>query len=165
MLRIGVLSDTHLAGCTELFRLQARHAFANCQAVIHAGDLTDMDILSAFPGIDVYAVHGNMCNARTQAALPHHRTVRFDRFTIGICHGAGSRQGIEDHLLALLPAVDCIVFGHTHRPMQTRIGAVLLVNPGSFAGTGRYGAPGTYAILTIGEHGISAAIHELPALP
>lgn len=163
MQRIGVLSDTHLNHCSELFQHQVRQAFAGCQAIIHAGDLIDAAILDAFSGLQVYAVRGNMCTTRTQSLLPPHMTIQAGAFTIGVCHGAGFSNSIEEHLLNLFPAVDCIVFGHTHRPMHTRIGSILLVNPGSFAGTGRYGAPGTYAILTLGEQGISAAIRELPS--
>jgi hypothetical protein len=152
MQRIGVLSDTHLDHCSELFLRQVHHAFAGCQAIIHAGDLIDITILDAFADFQVYAVRGNMCNARTQSVLPRLRTIRAGRFNIGLCHGAGMHHDIEDHLLNLFPTADCIVFGHTHRPMQSRIGNILFVNPGSFAGTGRYGAPGTYALLTLSDH-------------
>jgi len=163
MLHIGVLSDTHLSECTGLFQRQVRHAFSHCQAIIHAGDLIDKRILSAFSGQEVHAVHGNMCTLDTQTALPPHKIVTYGRFTIGICHGAGNRLTIEDRLLQLFPAVDCIVYGHTHIPRRTQIGHLLLLNPGSFRGTGRHGAMGTYAVLTIDEHRFSASLHELPA--
>jgi len=163
MLRIGVLSDTHLSECTVLFQRQVRRAFSHCQAIIHAGDLVDQRILSAFSGQEVHAVHGNMCTLATQMALPPHKTVKYGRFTIGVSHGAGNRLTIEDRLLQLFPAVDCIIYGHTHIPRRTKIGNILLLNPGSFRGTGRHGAMGTYAVLTIDEIGLSASLHELPA--
>ena len=64
----------------------------------------------------------------------------------------------------MFPSVECIVYGHTHRAAQTTIGSVLLVNPGSFASTGRFGAPGTYAILTVDGREITATLHELPVV-
>jgi hypothetical protein len=163
MLHIGVLSDTHISECTDLFHRQVNHAFSHCQVIIHAGDLIDRRILQAFSGKEVHAVHGNMCTLEAQTALPPHKIVTYGRFTIGICHGAGNRLTIEDRLLQLFPAVDCIVFGHTHIPRSTKIGNILLLNPGSFQGTGRHGAMGTYAVLTIDEHRLSASLHELPA--
>jgi hypothetical protein len=163
MLRIGVLSDSHLSTCTETFRRQTEAVFCECQVIIHAGDLTAPDLLTAFAGKEVHAVHGNMCNAAAQRRLPQQKTIRFGKFSIGICHGAGNRLNIEDRLLEMFPAADCIIFGHTHMPVRKTIGRTLLLNPGSFQGTGRHGAAGTYAILCIDENGLSASIHELPA--
>ncbi len=163
MLRIGVLSDTHLSTCTETFRRQTEAVFSDCQVIIHAGDLTDPGILTAFAGKEVHAVHGNMCNAAAQRRFPQQKTIGFGKFSIGLCHGAGNRLDIEDRLLEMFPAADCIIFGHTHMPVRKTIGRTLLLNPGSFQGTGRHGAAGTYAILLIDEKGLSASIYELPA--
>ncbi len=163
MLRIGVLSDTHLSTCTETFRRQTEAVFCECQVIIHAGDLTAPDILTAFAGKEIHAMHGNMCNAAAQRRFPQQKIIRFGKFSIGICHGAGNRLNIEDRLLEMFPAADCIIFGHTHMPVKKTIGRTLLLNPGSFQRTGRHGAVGTYAILCIDENGLSASIHELPA--
>jgi predicted phosphodiesterase len=40
------------------------------------------------------------------------------------------------------------------------LGKTLFVNPGSFSGTGRYGASGTYAIITVGKK-LAAKIHTV----
>ena len=76
MLRIGVLSDTHLSTCTETFRRQTEAVFSDCQVIIHAGDLTDPGILTAFTGKEVHVVHGNMCNVAAQWRLPQQKTIR-----------------------------------------------------------------------------------------
>ena len=160
--KIGILSDTHISQCSGVFRQQVDVAFGDCETIIHAGDLTNLDVLEAFSGRTVYAVHGNMCNYNTRTNLPESRVVTLNDHSIAICHGDGIWTDVEDSLLERFPDVDCIVYGHTHRAVNHFTAGILLINPGSFRGTGRYGSPGTYAILTAREDKLSAAIHTLP---
>jgi predicted phosphodiesterase len=60
----------------------------------------------------------------------------------------------------LFPTADCIVYGHTHIAINHRFGKTLFINPGSFQPTGRYGAPGSYAILSIDKNGLHATLHQ-----
>ena len=161
MITVGILADTHLAAANEPFRRQCAAAFDGCDIIIHAGDLTDASILTAFKGKEIHAVCGNMCNRHTRQTLPEEKVIVLDGFVIGVTHGAGPRHTIEDRVLLRFPEADCIVFGHTHTPMCQKIGGTLLINPGSFQGTGTYGAPGTYAILKIDKNGLDAGIHSL----
>ncbi|WP_136795146.1 metallophosphoesterase family protein [Desulfosediminicola ganghwensis] len=165
MIRVGILSDTHLDNCKPAFVETVQNVFSECQVIIHAGDITDISLLDSFVGKDIYAVHGNMCNHKTCTTLPEKRLVSLGGYAIGICHGAGPRHNIEDRMFDLFPLADCIVYGHTHQPVCHRIGKTLIINPGSFQATGRYGAPGTYALLTIAADGLNATLHELPAQP
>jgi len=160
--KIGVLSDTHLAGLDDRFKQRAAAAFADCDTIIHAGDLTSEDILDVFSSTELYAVHGNMCTLSTRRALPESRTFTIGRFTFGLYHGDGLGHDMETGLISRFDDADCIIFGHTHRPLVSRFGSVLLVNPGSFSGTGNYGSSPTYAIITVSDSGLSAAIHTLP---
>lgn len=162
MTRIGIISDTHLYEYNLSFQRSVTHAFNDCSVIIHAGDLTDITILKAFKGKDIYAVHGNMCNRSTRQALPEQNTFVIDGFTFGLSHGAGQRSNIEDRMFDLFPIVDCIVYGHTHKAVCHRIGATLFINPGSFQSTGPYGAQGTYGIVTIDSDGIHGKILQLP---
>lgn len=161
MITIGILSDTHHTCCDTDFKRRARMAFGHCDCIIHAGDLTDISILQAFAGKEVYAVHGNMCNITTQRTLPERRIIDLEGYSIGLCHGAGNRYNIEDRMLTLFPDSDCIIYGHTHTPVCHTIGETLVINPGSFQTTGRYGSQGSYAILQIDPGGLSATLHEL----
>ncbi|MFV0438615.1 MAG: metallophosphoesterase family protein [Desulfopila sp.] len=162
MTTIGILSDTHRTRCDEDFRRHCARVFSDCTIIAHAGDLTDISVLTAFSGKDVYAVHGNMCSHLTRKSLPEQQTFVVDGYTIGLCHGAGNRHNIEERMAALFPSVDCIIYGHTHAPACHIRGTTLFINPGSFQGTGRYGAPGTYALLTTGNSGLHGSLHELP---
>ncbi len=165
MIRVGILSDTHLQANSEPFARQCAAAFAGCDTIIHAGDLTDISILQAFKGKDVHAVCGNMCNRDTRQVLPEAKHIVLAGYSIGITHGAGPRHNIEERVFEQIPAADCIIFGHTHQPVCRRFGSTLLINPGSFSGTGRHGAAGTYALLTIDNNGLSASIHTVTHQP
>lgn len=149
--KIGILSDTHLIRPDEHFKARAAAAFAGVETIFHAGDLTDISVLDVFKGKKVHAVHGNMCHSSSRNQLPLKKVIRIGPFKIGLLHGMGCRLDLVDCLLREFDEVDCIVSGHTHVPRWERIGPVLFINPGSFTSTGRYGAPGTYAILEVGD--------------
>ena len=168
MIRVGILSDTHLSSCSDLFRRQVETVFAQCSMILHAGDLTDISVLEAFRGKEVHAVHGNMCNIGSQQTLPGSKLITIGGYRIGLCHGAwGPRHTIEERVWAIFPQADCIVYGHTHHAVCHRVGGVLFINPGTFQSTGPHGAPGTYAILQVDEHaddrqkGLQAVIHQV----
>ena len=149
---IGILSDTHLIRPDEEFRQRAEAAFSGVEMIFHAGDLTDISVLNVFQGKKIHAVHGNMCHASSRGQLSSKKIIQVGTFNIGLLHGMGCRYDLVDCLLReFSEEVDCIVSGHTHVPRWEQIGPVLFINPGSFTGTGRYGAPGTYAILEVGE--------------
>lgn len=161
MTTIGILSDTHLRSPDERFISQCINAFHHCEVIIHAGDLTDASILTVFKEKEVYAVHGNMCNPKTSAVLEREKRVRLGGYTIGITHGAGSRHNIEERVFEIFPDVDCIVFGHTHMPVCHYYGNILMINPGSFQGTGTYGAAGSYALLEMKDTRLHGSLHSL----
>jgi len=160
--KIGVLSDTHLAASSAGFCRLVEQVFSDCSIIIHAGDITDLSVLDAFSDKLLYAVHGNMCSMEVRRRFPESQTVRVDGFSISVCHGAGLGYSIEDRLYDRFADSDCIVYGHTHQPANHRVGEVLLLNPGSFAGTGRHGSPGSYAILeTSQQQGLQARIQTI----
>jgi len=163
MFKVGILSDTHLMGPDAGFSRLAHRCFADCQIIIHAGDLTDIAVLQAFAEKKIYAVHGNMCNRTSCGSLPGKRIFQLGEFSIGLTHGAGLGLDIESSLWNLFPEADCMIYGHTHRPVCHHTAGKLIINPGSFQATGRYGAPGTYAILEVGET-LKAVLHEVPIL-
>jgi putative phosphoesterase len=166
MIKAGIISDTHLTGLNKDFIQRVRHCFADCPVIIHAGDLTSISLLEAFADKTVYAVHGNMCNGAAWSALPDQLGFQLQGFSFGLCHGAGfgrAEKQIENGLWELFPEADCLIYGHTHQPACHRIGDKLIINPGSFQGTGRYGAPGTYCILEIDQQ-LKPALHEVPQL-
>lgn len=159
-IKIGILSDTHLTGPTELFRKQVRACFSNVDMILHAGDLTAISVLAVFDGLEVHAVHGNMCEYAAYAALPDKKIIKAGSFTIGLTHGSYQGHNLEESLRNEFASVDCIVFGHTHKPVCLKKGPFLFINPGNFAVRTRYGGPGSYAILEVNKE-LNAHIYSI----
>jgi len=152
---IGVLSDTHLIQADKWFTKKAHQCFADADIILHAGDLTSLSVLEPFAGKTIHAVHGNMCSPQTRNTLPASKIVEIEGFRLALVHGAGYLPNIEDRLYDTFAPIDCIVYGHTHRPVCNRYGPTLMVNPGSFTATG------TYAIITVEPESIKAEIHTI----
>ena len=161
MIKIGILSDTHLSQSNPSFEDQVSTCFADVHMIFHAGDLTNASVLKAFQGKEIHAVHGNMCDFSSRNLLPYKKTVSVGNFTIGIIHRTGNNYDFEDALIDEFDGVDAIVYGHTHQAVCKTIGSLLLINPGSFMATGRHGASGTFAILEVDEK-LSCTIHKVP---
>ena len=124
--------------------------------ILHAGDLTNISLLDAFGSKQVHAVHGNMCGYQAQVDLPAKKIIEVGSFQIGLAHGTGYYQNIEERLYNDFGPLDCIVYGHTHKAVCHRLGKTLFVNPGSFSA----GSSATYAIITAGEK-LAATIHTV----
>jgi putative phosphoesterase len=161
MIIIGVLSDTHLIEPDAWFRKKAKQCFAKADIIFHAGDLTSLSVLDVFAGKTVHAVHGNMCGPKTRTTLPASKIVEIGGFRFAMVHGAGFMHNIEDKLYDVFGLIDCIIYGHTHKPVCHLYGTTLMVNPGSFSATGPYGASGTYAIIKVNHQGMDGKIYSV----
>ncbi len=161
---VGILSDTHLREPTEEFRQLAEVCFCDADIILHAGDLVDHRVLDVFEGKTVYAVHGNMCRSSACHRLPRTAVIPVGGFTIGLIHRTGFSYDFEALLLGEFDQmVDCIVYGHTHKPVCHERDGILYINPGRFLPTGRYGAPGSYALLTVAQQ-LTGRICQTPML-
>ena len=156
---IGILSDTHLIEPGRWFRDMAELCFAEADIIVHAGDLTSLSVLDVFAGKTVHAVHGNMCSPNTRATLPARKIVDVGGFRFAIMHGAGFMHNIEESLYDVFAPIDCIIYGHTHRPVCHYFGPTLLVNPGSFT------ASGTYAKIRVDDESIKGKIFSVRSTP
>lgn len=134
MTRIGVLSDTHLQGYREggavIERLVDRY-FRETDLILHAGDVVDPEVLLGLSGRRVIQVRGNL--DPPQRGVPQRRVIEIDGFRIGMIHGWGAPQSLEDRVLLEFKddRLDCLVFGHSHRACCRLRNGVLLFNPGS----------------------------------
>ena len=168
MIKIGVLSDTHLTAPAGNFlglakqRLRSKltlddvraivaEHFRGVELIIHAGDFVEAavaDMLREFAPLE--AVHGNMDTAEIERAFPAMRVLEIGRFKIGVTHGDGAPQGIIERVGAKFTGVDAVVFGHSHQPVNERRDGVLFFNPGS--PTDRIFAPyNSVGLLEIGD--------------
>ena len=156
-MKIGVISDTHLGKSNAGLKKLMDTLFSDAELILHAGDIVEPEVLEAFSGKELVAVHGNMDIAEIKKGLPDKRLLTVGRFKIGLTHGWGAPMGIEKKVRSVFDDVDAIVFGHTHKPCNRIIDGVLFFNPGAYSGGMFRGGAGSVGVLTVedsitGEH-------------
>jgi putative phosphoesterase len=142
-MRVAIISDTHMP---RGGRAIPAAALAHCRAadaILHAGDLIDLDVLRALQelGPPVHAVHGNVDGPAVRARLPETREVELGGVRVGMVHIPGPAAGRAARLRARFPGCAAAVFGHTHMPEHEQLAdGFQIFNPGS--PTERRRAPG-----------------------
>jgi putative phosphoesterase len=154
VMKIGVLSDTHIQSIDEAQCLSARlmaGPFADVAAVLHAGDVVIPQLEEYLYPLPWYSVRGNM--DQTLVTVPISRIVELAGKRLGMIHGWGAAEGIEQRVLTSFAGhrLDVLIFGHSHQPLCRKVGSVLLFNPGS-ATDRRRAKHHTVGILTINNH-------------
>jgi putative phosphoesterase len=142
-MRIAVLADTHV-NKLEYLPKKIIDALSTVDLIIHAGDLTDVQLLNELKQLnEVKAVHGNMDSRELKSVLPIKEIVETKDKRIGITHGSGAPWRIEERVRKVFESdrIDIIVYGHSHRPQNKVINDVLFFNPGK--------AADSFGILTI----------------
>jgi len=129
--KVGVLSDTHLTGYDDKLKRRIIEHFNDVDMILHAGDLVDLRVLEIFGGKEVKAVCGNMDNYSVREKFPDYLLFEIKGFKFLLIHGWGSPGDIEERISAGFKDVNCIVYGHTHKPANHKMGNVLFFNPGS----------------------------------
>ena len=151
---IGLVSDTH-----GLVRPELHTALEGVELILHAGDVGGDDVLDELATIaPVEAVCGNTdASGRPRLAQVVVRTVGGVR--IHVSHGHELGTPTPARVLAAY-AGDVLVYGHTHRPLVTRVEGRLVVNPGA-AGPRRFDLEPSVALLTIDVESVDARIISL----
>ena len=134
IIRVGVISDSHLrdsAGSILFLEELIASYLKPIDVLLHAGDLVGPGLLDHFEDFPVYAVRGNMDPATID--LPIKRIVQIGAVRIGLIHGWGPPDGLEQAILNEFSdnKLDCLVYGHTHRPVCHHRNGLLFFNPGS----------------------------------
>lgn len=150
-MKICVISDTH---AEDLSSLPDRilDALDEVDLIIHAGDYTSINLLDQLRDLGNFkGVHGNMDSKELKDELPAKELLELEGFRIGITHPSegGSPVGVEKRVETKLGEdLDLIIYGHTHKPVNKKIGDLIYFNPGSAAGVfpARYS---TYGILKL----------------
>ena len=133
---IGAIADTH-----GLLRAEALKYLADCDAILHAGDVGKAQVLKELARIaPVYAVRGNNDAGEWAMALPAARTVSLGGVRFFIAH---ARAQIPPDCAAAVR-----LYGHSHAYRLERDGDVLYLNPGS-CGPRRFGSVPTLARLRV----------------
>jgi hypothetical protein len=156
IVRVMVLSDTHLRPWSLRLHPRLVSALATVDAIIHAGDFACVEAYDLFASFaPLHAVRGNVDEPEVRGLLPRTRVVDLDERRIGVIHGDGLGGTTLMRARAAFagkdgPRVDCVVFGHSHMPHCERSDGVLYLNPGSPTDPRRATAP-SFAILTVGR--------------
>jgi len=152
MTRIGIISDTH-----GLLRPETLTALAGVDAILHAGDVGNIEILDALQAIaPVTAIRGNIDTHGLCAELPVTEFVTLGGKNFYMLHN------IND--LDLKPeaaGIDVVVYGHTHKSKLEARSGVLYFNPGSI-GPRRFDLPISLGFMSITVNEIKAEIKTLP---
>jgi len=133
--RIGVISDTHIAEGGRQLPPVILDAFKQVDLIVHAGDIVSLGVIeelkSACP--EVVVVSGNMDPEAIRKKYPVKQILEILGYRIGLMHGAGPAIGLVDLLKAAFAQDDCdlVIFGHSHKVMNERVGRILFFNPGS----------------------------------
>lgn len=131
-MKIGVISDTHIPHRAKKIPEEVLKIFEEVDIILHSGDLEILEVLEELNNIaPTIAVQGNMDSPEVKKSLPLKVEKKIGNFNIGIIHGNGSPFGIIKRIEKEFKEVDCIVFGHTHRPCNKIMNNILFFNPGS----------------------------------
>ncbi|MFO7987706.1 MAG: metallophosphoesterase family protein [Desulfatiglandaceae bacterium] len=133
-MRIGVISDTHLREVTGEFRQIYEDYLADKDVIIHAGDVVSPDIIDFLEKKAFYGVRGNMDPVEVKDRLPEKKVIHLAGHTLGIVHGWGQPEGLEDRILPMFRNVDVLIYGHSHRAFNEMRAGILLFNPGTATG-------------------------------
>lgn len=130
--RVIVLADTHLRGGIERLSALVRDDLRHCDAILHAGDVLDHDVLDALARhAPLYAVAGNN-DVALAGDLPEELIAELAGVRVALVHDAGARQGRDRRLKRRFPDAHVVVYGHSHVPDDhLGVEGQLLFNPGS----------------------------------
>jgi uncharacterized protein len=139
---VGLISDTH-----GLLRPGVHAALTGVELILHSGDVGGSGILDELRLIaPVKAVFGNT-DPTDEAGLAGEFVVAIEGLRVHVSHGHEVGSPTPAKLAARYDA-DVVVFGHTHRPLVSRVGKQLFVNPGA-AGPRRFNLTPSVGRLTI----------------
>ena len=142
-MKIGVLSDTHLHEVSKEFAEIYDKYLSDKEMILHAGDVVSPEVLDFLNAKDFHGVYGNMDPLEVKRLLPERKVVNLAGYRIGIIHGWGRSDGLEDRILPLFHNVDVIVYGHSHVASNYARDGILLFNPGTATG---YSSSGEHSI-------------------
>ncbi|WP_251977717.1 metallophosphoesterase family protein [Salinicola avicenniae] len=150
---IGVIADTH-----GLLRAEALALLADCQRLIHLGDVGDPAILESLGALaPLHAIRGNIDREGPCAALPARLWLTLGRYRLQLIHIAAEADTETP--------CDVILHGHSHKPLNRWQGEGdarrLWFNPGA-AGKRRFRLPITLGKLWLDVRGPRGAILHLP---
>lgn len=160
MKKVVVISDTHIPKKAKCLPANVTDEIKSADMVIHAGDINmDYVIYELQEIVPVEAVAGNTDDEFVKGLLGTKKVINIENCKIGIIHGDGISGTTSERVIKAFKddGVNCIVFGHSHIPVNIVVDGVLLFNPGSPTDKRRQ-PMFSYGILIIDDNKISGDI-------
>lgn len=172
-MKIGLISDTHIATLEESIPQQIKTAFQGVDLILHAGDVWIPSVLDELETIaPVIAAWGDddlENDLGNDPRMTKDMTLHIDGFTIWLLH-VKPAYGIivprENRVFSRQPEItreipDVVVYGHTHKVLVEKHKGTLIINPGSPNWPNHVPDLGTVAILTLESGKAEACIVPL----
>ena len=170
MMRIGLISDTHIPIDAEKLPEQLPRAFHNVDLILHAGDVYAPSVLAELGTIaPLLAARGDDDHGDVLCSecMKTEHILTIEDITIWLFHeyrkeawmANGTWHKKSGEKFEKDP--DVIVYGHTHRPALLNHGPVLTVTPGSATFPNYIRKPGTVGLLTVKSGRVEAQIIPL----
>jgi len=134
ILKIGIMSDTHLGKHPERIESLVERYFKDVDVIIHGGDYKGSKVVNILKKYrNFMGVFGNVDDSSVRKLLKEKEIVELEGYRIGIFHGHGENKTTSDRAYDMFKEdkVDIIVFGHSHQPAIFTKNKILMLNPGS----------------------------------
>lgn len=132
-MKIAVISDTHTRGAQRPVPPGAWPYLESSDHILHAGDVTDPEVLDEFRALaPVTVVMGNCDGSEVRDwGAKDQVVIALGGIPIGMIHDSGLDPGRRERMRKLFPEARVVVFGHSHQPVNEDADGLLLFNPGS----------------------------------
>ncbi|MGC9349262.1 MAG: metallophosphoesterase family protein [Anaerolineae bacterium] len=152
-MRIGLISDTHNHQ-RNIKRALSRLRAEDVTTVLHAGDITSTQTLRLFSGFDLWIARGNMDHDPGLVPVSNElfgsgRLRSVHKLSLNGARVAMTHSGTTKTWRDLIESqdYDYVIYGHSHRPENDRVGSTRVLNPGALNNV-RWRVP-TFAILDL----------------
>jgi uncharacterized protein len=151
---VGLISDTH-----GQVRAGVHSALAGVGLILHAGDVGEgvLDELALIAPVRAVTGNTDAPDSRLSPSL----VLNIGGVSFHVSHGHEVGSPTPAKLLAKYPE-DVIVYGHTHRYLETRDGGRLVINPGA-AGPQRFDLKPSVVRLTVRDGAVETDLVTLAA--
>jgi putative phosphoesterase len=107
--------------------------FDGVDMILHAGDILIDEVIIELEAIaPVYAVAGNNDGYDMLVKYRRKKIIEAGGKRIGLTHGSGRGNAyLNAYSEFAEDKVDCIVYGHSHKPHNEVVDGILFFNPGS----------------------------------
>jgi putative phosphoesterase len=168
-MRIGLISDTHIARPEEAPPAEVKKAFQGVELILHAGDVWIPSVLNELETIaPVIAAWGDddiPQELGDDSRMISEKELKITGITLWLMHQKPAYGHVvprENRVFARdlrekWEVPDVVVYGHTHKALIEYYRGVLIINPGSPTWPNNIPELGTVGILTI-ESGKTEAL-------